>query len=226
MNQVNQVFETPEPSRELNPWFSMWLRPRETVRQIMWTKSHSYHWIWLLLVLVGADALLDSASGRDLGDTMPVPLIFIFSFILGPITTAIGWAFFTLLVMLSGKILGGKATFKEVSLATGWGMVPMAWGLLLWIPELILFGESLFMEDLPGLDGIVAVLFLLFFSFVEIVLVVWSLVITVGGVAEVYGFSNLKGLGTCALAALFMAIPTFLLLMLVAVIGLVGMMAV
>ncbi len=62
---------------------------------------------------------------------------------------------FTLLVMLSGKILGGKATFKEVSLATGWGLVPMAWGLLLWVPELILFGDSLFMKDLPGLDGIV-----------------------------------------------------------------------
>lgn len=223
---MNQIFETPEPSRELNPWFSMWIRPRETVRQIMWTKSHSYHWIWLLLLLAGADSFLDNASGRDLGDKIPVPLIFIFSFILGPITAVIGWALFTLLVMLSGKILGGKATFKEVSLATGWGLVPMAWGLLLWVPELILFGDSLFMKDLPGLDGIVAALFLLLFSFVEISLVGWSAVVTVGGVAEVYGFSNLKGLGACALAVLFMSIPLILLLLLVAVISLMGMMAI
>ena len=153
-------------------------------------------------------------------------MIFIFSFILGPITAVIGWALFTLLVMLSGKILGGKATFKEISLATGWGLVPMAWGLLLWVPELILFGDSLFLKDLPGLDGIVAALFLLLFSFVEISLVGWSAVVTVGGVAEVYGFSNLKGLGTCALAVLFMSIPLILLLLLVAVIGLMGMMAI
>ncbi len=49
---------------------------------------------------------------------------------------------------------------------------------------------------------------------------------TVGGVAEVYGFSNLKGLGTCALAVLFMSIPLILLLLLVAVISLMGMMAI
>lgn len=225
LNQVNQDFETPEPARVLNPWFSMWLRPRQTVRQIMWTQSHSYHWIWLLLLLVGADFLLDNASGQDLGDRLPISLIFVFSFILGPIPAAILWAVFTLLVMLSGKILGGKATFKEVSLATGWGLVPVAWGLLLWVPELILFGDSLFMKDMPGVDGILASLLLLFFLFMEFVLQGWSAVIVVGSVAEVYGFSNLKGLGTCALAAFFMSIPYLLILLIAAIILLVSMVS-
>lgn len=142
---------------------------------------------------------------------MALPLIFVTAILAGPIGSVIGWGLYCLFIMLAGKVLGGKATFKEVSLALGWAMVPVAWGVTLWPLKLILFGEAFFKTGFPGLEGFVAWLLLVLFVVVDLTLIIWSFVISVGSVAEVYGFSNGKGFGTVLLAGVFISILSFIL---------------
>ncbi len=67
-------------------------------------------------------------------------------------------------------------------MALAWSMVPIAWSLLLWIPELLIFGTELFSHSAPS----VAASPLLFLSFkvAEAVLGCWALVLLLKSLAR------------------------------------------
>lgn len=56
----------------------------------------------------------------------------------------------------TGKWLGGRASREAIGMALAWSMVPIAWSLLLWIPELLIFGTELFSHSAPVLPPAIA----------------------------------------------------------------------
>ncbi len=58
------------PTRPLNPWLSMFVRPRQTMRQIL--DGDSTRFVVGLAMLGGVLTVLDRASIDSMGDRIPV----------------------------------------------------------------------------------------------------------------------------------------------------------
>nr|MBP9871117.1 hypothetical protein [Nitrosomonas sp.] len=57
----------------LNPWLSIWTRPRATIQQIVDVNPQRY--IWVLAAVSGVADALNQASERSAGDELGLPLI-------------------------------------------------------------------------------------------------------------------------------------------------------
>ncbi len=95
----------------------------------------------------------------------------------------------------SGRLLGGHAGPRELRAAIAWSGVPYIASMVLWIPELLLFGDELFTTATPRLDaapGLQAVL--LGFVAVEVLATAWAFVVFLKCLGEVQGFSAWRAL--------------------------------
>ena len=94
----------------------------------------------------------------------------------------------SLLLWLIAKIFKGQASFKQVVLAFAWARVPIAISAFLWIPLLVVYGDALFVTG--GLDIMNGPPFFKFIGALMLALKLWAIVLLVGTLAEVEGFSH------------------------------------
>ena len=194
----------------LNPWFSMWLHPRQTIRQIVSTNPDR---LVVLLAAVGgiAEALTNAASDSK-GDDISLQAILLTALFGGPIMGIVGLWLGGLLLRWTGGWLGGQADTRSVRTALAWANVPLIWSLLLWGPALLFFGAELFTTATPAIDAssMFAGLYLVFTLGIGVVSL-WALVAFFHALGEVQGFSAWKALGNSILAGLVVAIPLLVL---------------
>ena len=74
--------ETPENQfkRALNPWFSIWTKPRDTMKEIFISKPKN---VFLLILLGSFVQTLDRASSKNVGDSISSPVSIISMVIFG-----------------------------------------------------------------------------------------------------------------------------------------------
>lgn len=201
----------------MNPWLSVWTRPRETIRRIIETDP-TRSWL-LVAALAGVANALDRASGRNAGDKLPLPTIIAGAVGLGAVWGVVSVYLGAFLLALTGRWIGGRGSRAELRAAVAWAQVPVALSLLLWVPELALVGREMFTAETPELDdNPAAAIGLFLFGLAELTLGVWSLVLLLKCVGEVQGFSAWKALGNLLLAGLILFVP--LTLAVVAVVAL------
>ena len=194
----------------LNPWFSMWLHPRRTIRQIVETNPDR---LVLLLAAVGGIAeALTNASGDSKSDGMSLASILLMSLIVGPLMGILGLWLGGILLRWTGRWLGGQADTRRIRTALAWTNVPLVWSVLLWVPALLLFGAELFTKATPRIDAsaLLSGLYLVF-SFGIGAVSLWAFVVFLHALGEVQGFSAWKALGNSILAGLVVAIPLIVL---------------
>lgn len=199
-----------DDTRPLDPWLSMWTRPRATVRQLVETRPE--HAVLGLAALGGVTQALDRASSRNLGDELGLGAIFLSAAVAGPIGGIITLYLFGWLLSIAGRWLGGDAAPCHVRTAMAWGNLPNVTGLLLWLPALALIGQEMFTSSTPQLDTQpLLALFLLPVGLAWVALAIWSLVLFLQGLGEVHGFSAWRALGSMFLAVLLLLAPIFVL---------------
>ena len=190
----------------LNPWFSMWLHPRRTIRQIAATNPDR---LVLFLAAVGGivEALMNASSDSK-GDNMSLQAILLTALIAGPLMGIVGLWLGGFLLRWTGGWLGGQADTRSVRTTLAWANVPLIWSLLLWIPALLLFGAELFTKATPTIEAssMLSSLFL-GFSTGTTVIGIWSFVVFLHALGEVQGFSAWKALLNTILAMLAVALP-------------------
>jgi hypothetical protein len=186
------------------PFKTIWLRPRATVRRIV-AENPDLH-VMLLVCLAGIGGSLDRASTRNAGDTLPLAAILVLACLIGPLAGMFGVWLFSHLIRLTGAWLGGVSPREHIKTAIAWALVPSVCGLLLWIPQIAVFGSEMFTTKTPTMVAQpVLLILLLAISLVELVLGVWGIVLLCNTIAEVQGFrSAWRGLGNVLLAG---AIP-------------------
>jgi len=190
----------------MNPWFSMWTRPRSTMQQIIDTNPERL--VLLVAALSGISEALDRASMKNLGDRMDLSVILMIAAIGGPLGGIVGMYIAGALLRWTGKWIGGTASPINIRAAVAWSSVPVIWSLLLWVPEIGLFGKELFTRETPIIDSSQNLLYLLLgFGAIEVVIGVWALVIFLKCLGQVQGFSAWKALGNTLLAALVVIVP-------------------
>lgn len=191
---------------QLNPWISMWTKPRETIQDIV--NSNPIYFVVPLGMLAGIGRALDNAVSRNMGDRFDLHTIFLACILGGAIMGLLALYLGSLLLRPTGQWLGGKATAENIRAALAWSAVPSIWALFLWIPEIAIFGKGLFMSEIPEMEESAWMAWtLLAFGIVEITIGIWSLVVFVKSLSQVQGFSSWKALANALLAtALLFAI--------------------
>lgn len=181
----------------LNPWLSMWVRPRRTVRQIIDTDPRR------LLVLLGMIAAIataiDRTSAKSMGDKYPLWAIVGIPILLSPLTGLVYIYVYGALLRWTGRWIGGQATPAAMRAAVAWPHVITAWTLPLWIPLLALYGREMFTSHTPVMDANPGPLLVIWL--VDLVAICWFAVVFLKSVGEAHGFSAWKALANVVIAA-------------------------
>lgn len=204
-----QVLEATEASSDApyQPFATIWLHPRRTVRQIV--ARDPQYLVIPLACLAGVGRVLDRASMRSMGDDAPTVAILAIAVVAGPLTGIIGLFIGSALIGFTGKWLGGKAPGEHIRTALAWGYVPSIAALVLWIPQLVLFGGDMFTTEMPRLEAQPYLLApLLGIAALEITLGVWGFILVCNTLAEVQRFrSAWRGLLNLILAGAVIIVP-------------------
>ena len=173
----------------LNPWVSMWLKPKATIQQIVDTNPERS--VLVLVAIIGVSEALNNAIRRNMGDTRGLPMIFLIAATLGPVVGVIGLYLSSWLVSVSGHWIGGQASSRSIRAAIAWSNVPMIWAAALWIPELALYSQVLFTTEATFSSNSLAYFFLGCRA-IELTAVMWTFVLLGKCIGHLQGFSFLK----------------------------------
>jgi hypothetical protein len=195
MSIVTEKGEHTEASEGINPWLTIWVQPRKTIRFMI--ENSKFGWVFLLVCLAGISNVLDIASNANMVDkvsTSTVGIVLIGIFI-GAILGLVVWSLSSLLYWSIGKLFKGTGTLREIMTASAWAFIPIVLSLILWIPDLQILGDGAFSaipSAITPFEGIV----IIFSAIVELVFSIWYVVILVKAIAEAHQFSAWKSVGT------------------------------
>jgi hypothetical protein len=205
---------TDEAQPLLNPWFSIWTKPRATMRQILDTDPKRH--VIVLGMAAAVATALDRASTKSLGDKYQLHLILGIPILLSPLTGLIYVYLYGALLRWTGKWIGGRGTAEGMRAAVAWPHVVTAWVLPLWVPQLLIYGRELFTTETPKIDANPFPLLGLFV--LELVATAWFIVVFLKCVGEAQGFSAWRSLGNVVISlavvggvVLFIFLPIVLL---------------
>jgi hypothetical protein len=208
----------------LNPWVSMWTKPRETVRQQLETDPEKH--VLLLGVLIGVLGQLGNNSiarwpeishrVAALAGLMVVgALIGILWIYLG------GW-----LTAVAGRMLGGLGRALECRTALAWSTIPGLWMTPLNVPICLYYlsvGPAAIVpvDPNPSLWAQFAILppWMLGIMAIGMLVGFWQMVILSKAIGEAHQFSSLRGFGTLML--MLLVVFAFF----IAIVLLIGMLA-
>ncbi|OEC01757.1 hypothetical protein GY31_10255 [Lysinibacillus sphaericus] len=208
--------ETPQQERsKVNPFLSTWMHPKQTARYMIDAKSIGYAILIMSIAYIGA--MLTGLIDSDFLLNVSPWIIVLFCVILAPISAIIGTAFSTLIFWLIGKLFKGSATFSEMFKGLSLAGVPFIALIPFYLIWLFTSPESLmdanYMESAPWIFWPSLLM--------TAVTSIWSIVITVGVVAEAHRFSNWKAFFTVLIPSIVGVIILFILLIII-FIGIIG----
>ena len=193
------------PSFAINPWWRIWVQPRQTIRYLIETDPKMHFWV--LVVFYGTIRAVALGMQAQLGDVFAPSQVAAFILIAGPLSGVIGVYFTAGLLELVSRVFGGHAESQHIRTVLAWATIPMTVLVILGMsPLLAMFGSSVFTSTDPHMQQILfgrgfASEFLgrgllTWEAGMEILGSLYYLVIIVVGLAEVQNFSIWKAAGT------------------------------
>ena len=203
---------------DINPWLTIFTQPRETIRKIL-RFNPKYH-VLLLAMLGGIASAVDKAAANTLGDYMSITAILIFTIIAGAIGGLLSLYVFSGLLKLTGDWIGGKASYRSIRLVYSWSMVPLVWAMILWIPQILIFGQEVFSSSTAIFDSSrVFILLAALFFIIDFVLWAWSIVILILGLSEAQKFSVWKAMSNILLSAALLLAAMVIIIIILVIVG-------
>jgi hypothetical protein len=203
-------------SQSMNPWLKIWTKPRETIAEIVSVNPKSRFII--LSAIYGFPFLLNTAQSLSLYVAWPLLPILIVALVLSVFAGMALISLTSLLMLWSGKWLGGLAPYLHIRAAVSWSNVPNLVNVISWLIMIAVFGAFALSPDFakraftgPEL-ALVSVLF-----FAQLVSSVWSIVILITGLAEVQKFSIWKAILNIIISIVLMAVIIWLVMAVVGV---------
>ncbi|MGY3188555.1 Yip1 family protein [Lysinibacillus sp. TE18511] len=206
--------DTPQARTKLNPFLSAWIHPKQTARYMIDEKSIGFAILIMSIGYIGST--LSGLIDPEFSDFSPW-LMALLCVIFAPIAGIIGTCLSTLIFWLFGKIFKGTGTFSDLFKGLSLTAIPYIVLIPLYLIWLITSPETLMntssIETIPWL--------LLITGFVSFVLAIWSLVITVGVVAEAHQFEIWKAILTVIIPSitLFIIFFVFFIILMFGIIG-------
>jgi len=185
----------------LNPWTSIWTRPRATIRQIVDTDPK--YMVIPLGAAAGIAQALGEISDRPQNDELPLQMIMAIAIGVGAVLGLAGLFVGGWVIRWTASWLGGVGTSLQTRAAWAWGQVPVVATIPIMLTLIALFGLDVFNNYSPETE-LQAQLWplILVGGGLVVVLSVWSVFTLLKCVAEVHQFSSWRSLGAFFLASL------------------------
>jgi len=187
-------------SGKLNPFFSIWLSTRKTVRYVLDHKPMKYS--LALAAIAGIPNSLNAGSELSNVFELPFGMLILGILIVGPLLGLLGWAISTVVYTLVGKLFRGSGTYREMGQAMGVVMIPAIWMTPFWILSSIFILNDIFLMNDPMDFSAGALVWSLVSSLIILVFSIWIIVIQSKAIGEVHQFSSWKGFGTLIIPAI------------------------
>lgn len=207
---MEELIETNQSSQ--NPFFSIWIRPRGTIRQIVDSDPEKY--VIVLAAISGIYQSLDTAAERSFGDDMSLVAIILLSLFVGALGGVVSLYIGGVLFRWSGSLFGGTADSTRVRAALAWSSVPDIILLMIFIAIIAIFGHDWFTSSTAWMDTNQALVLGVFglVGIVGIILVIWKAFLVIKCLAEVHGFSAWRGLASIVVGLLTGGVPIVILI--------------
>ena len=194
------VEETPT----LNPWWGIWVQPRQTIRSIIETDPKMNFWV--LVIFYGVIRAISWGILAGLGDHYSPAEVAGFIAIIGPLVGIASVYFTGALLGLAGRLMGGNAEGQHIRTVLAWAALPMNVLIVMAIfPFLMMFGQRIFSLEDPLVQramyggGTLAGIFTgglsMWRMMLEGVGSLYYLIIVVIGISEVEKFNLWKSAG-------------------------------
>ena len=175
----------------MNPWTSLWLQPRQVIREIV--DNRPRYLVLPLAIAAGASEVFSRVLFRENAAGVPGPLILLAALLLGGLLGLIGIYVFGWLYRWVGSWLGGQGSAEQVRTAIAWAGIPSLVGGILGL--------------LAGAAGIRQGVGLGVLVIIWLILRIWQLIISCQMLGEVHRFSAWKGFGTLLIPGALLVVP-------------------
>lgn len=192
------IEEDQNKDQQVNPWISVWLHPRKTVRYVTEYKTEKF--ILLIAMISGVFLSLDMAVNDNFLASWNTTHIALFSLIVGPIIGILGFYFITAIYHLFSKMLGGEGTSEQTRMAFAVSEIIIIIVGPLLILDLLIVGQNKHSQST----------WLVISTIINSIAGIWSTVAFIGAISEVHRFSIWK--------AIFVAFVPILFLILISII--------
>jgi len=171
----------------------IWMSPRKVFKFI--NDSNYNELTTVLLIFGGIASTLNNASGRNIGDHVPLWAVLIACVFGGAIFGWISFYIYAALLSWTGKWLKGVGNTTSLLRMMSCAIIPSLIIILLFILRIILYGNEVFQSnfDIYG-KGTLTIMVYAFTAFVEVAIGIWTLVILVIGISEVQKLSIWKSI--------------------------------
>jgi hypothetical protein len=178
----------------------MWTKPKATIRSII--EQNPNYQLPFLATIYGLYSLLSLAQTFSWGNLFSLLPLLILILALSPLWGYLVFSLLSGIVLITGKWVGGKGSFKNIRAAFAWSHVPMILSNFLWILFLAIFQETLFQGFPQDKTDTLAAYFLIASSLSFLVLSIWTLVLFIQSLAEVQQFSSLRSISNLFLSTI------------------------
>lgn len=207
---------------KLNPFFSIWLSTRRTIRYVLENKDLKYS--LMVAALAGAPSGISAFGELSKNLELQWWFLLILIVLVGPIFGLIGLYVAAALYTWVGKWFGGTGKFKEMLQAIGVAMIANFWMTPFWILSTIFVRNDIFVMDMISGMSIGAIIWFLVSSLVSATFSIWMIVIQSKAIGEVHQFSSWKGFATLIIPSLVIGMIVFIITLIV-IFSLIGVSA-
>lgn len=171
----------------INPWLSIWRKPRNTIRVLL-SKRPSYG-VFILAAIFALQSFVFHASCWSL--SLKSSNLLAIGVVLAPAAGFVWLYAASYLFYFTGRLFGGNGSLGSLKTVVAWSKVPSIVGVALWFPLSLINPDCVFIPK----DGNP---FVIFANVIFFTLAIWSLVILVQGIREVQRFTCLRALSNIA----------------------------
>jgi hypothetical protein len=194
----------PVTSPALNPWWRIWVQPRQAIRYLVDTDPKMHFWV--LVIFSGIIQTAVWSMTTSIGDHIPPPSVAAFILIGGSISGTIGIYFTASLLELVGRLLGGKAEGQHLRAVLAWASIPLNVLVVLgFLPLISMFGSDVFTSTNPIMQQLLSPQnqsyyslgpsLMLWQTLLDLIGSIYYIVIVVVGFSEVEELNLFKSIG-------------------------------
>jgi len=190
----------------------IWVSPREVFRYL--EQFDHRRFIYPLMIISGIVNSLNQSVSKHLGDDFSFASILFIDILAGGLFGIAGFYFSSGILHWTGKWFRGKGSFDSMLRMMAYASIPAIINLLFCISLLFIFGKKLFTSELSQyIANSGLVFYYLLILFLQFVIAIWSLLISIIGISEIQKFSTGKAILNLLTAILIIAIPVVILIL-------------
>ena len=207
--------ERPDRALEMNDreiFTRIWTQPGRVFAFI--NANHYDKYLYVLLFFAGIARAFSRASMNNLGDKWSIEMIIAIAIVGGGLFGWISFYIYAALLSWTGKWLKGEGNTQSILRILAYAMIPSIVALLFLIPQIGYYGNEIFKSsgDISS-AGVLPNILVYGSFFMEIVLGIWTILLSVIGISVVQNLSITKSVLNLLLPVLLFAVPIVLLLL-------------